>query len=125
MAEIAAPVIQLYVQVAASAGAAAPYSGINLLSVIKSRDYIHGGSGRITGTVKEKGTPADTPLRRKVRLHREVDGMLVRETWSNAATGVYEFGDINPAYEYTVISYDYAHNYRATVADNLFAEVLP
>ena len=104
MAEISVPVILLSIQVVPSAGAAAPYSGPRLLSVLKSGDFIHGGPGRITGTVEEKATP-NLPLRRRVRLHRDVDGMMVRETWSHATTGAYTFTDINPAYTYTVIAY--------------------
>ena len=123
MAEISVPVVLHTLRVAPSAGAAAPYSGPKLLSVLKSGDFIHGGHGRITGTVEEKATP-NLPLRRRVRLHRDVDGLCVRETWSDATTGAYEFADINPAYRYTVISYDHEHNYRAVVADNITPEVL-
>ena len=122
MAEISVPVILLSIQVAPSAGAAAPYSGPKL-SVLKSVDFIHGGHGRIIGTVEEKASP-NLPLRRRVRLHRDVDGLCVRETWSDATTGAYEFADINPAYRYTAIAYDYAHNHRAVAADNLTPEVL-
>lgn len=124
MAEISAPIVLLALQVAPSAGAAAPYSGPKLQALQKSGDYIHGGKGFITGTVEEKATP-NIPLKRRVRLHRDVDGMMVRETWSHATTGAYTFTDINPAYTYTVIAYDYAHNYRAVIADNLLPEVLP
>ena len=124
MAEISVPVILLSIQVVPSAGAAAPYSGPRLLSVLKSSDTIHGGPGRIIGTVEEKATP-NLPLRRRVRLHRDVDGLCVRETWSDAATGAYAFTDINPAYRYTAIAYDYEHNHRAVAADNLTPEVLP
>lgn len=124
MADIAVPVVLLCIQVAPSAGAAAPYSGPKLLTVEKSGDFIRGGPGRITGTVEEKATP-NLPLRRRVRLHRDVDGLCVRETWSDAATGAYEFTDIDPAYRYTAIAYDYAHNHRAVAADNLTPEVLP
>ena len=124
MAEISVPTTMLALQVAASAGAAAPYSGPKLLSLQKSGDYIHGGVGVITGTVEEKAIP-NRPLRRKVRLHRDVDGLMLRETWSDAMTGAYVFTDINPAYTYTVIAYDYARNYRAVGADNLTPEVLP
>lgn len=124
MAEISVPVALLTLQVAPSAGAAAPYSGPRLLTLEKSGDFIHGGPGRITGTVAEKSTP-NIPLRRRVRLHRDVDGLCVRETWSDAATGAYEFADINPAYRYTAIAYDYAHNHRAVAADNLTPEVTP
>ena len=104
MAEISVPVVLLTLQVAPSAGAAAPYSGPKLLALQKSGDYIHGGKGFIPGTVEEKATP-NIPLRRRVRLHRDVDGMMVRETWSDAVTGAYTFTDINPAYTYTVIAY--------------------
>lgn len=124
MAEISVPVVLLSLQAAPSAGAAAPYSGGLLLALQKSRDYIHGGAGFITGTVEEKATP-NVPLRRKVRLHRDVDGMLVRETWSHATTGAYTFTDINPAYTYHAIAFDYARNYRAVIADNLTPEVAP
>ena len=104
MAEISVPVVLLTLQVAPSAGAAAPYSGPKLLALQKSGDYIHGGKGFITGAVEEKATP-NIPLRRRVRLHRDVDGMMVRETWSDAVTGAYTFTDINPAYTYTVVAY--------------------
>lgn len=124
MAEISVPVVLLALQVVPSAGAAAPYSGPKLLSVLKSGDFIHGGPGRIAGTVAEKATP-NIPLRRRVRLHRDVDGLCVRETWSDATTGAYEFTDINPAYKYTAIAYDYAHSHRAVAADNLTPEVTP
>lgn len=124
MAEISVPVILLSIQVVPSAGATAPYSGPRLLTVLKSGDFIHGGPGRITGTVEEKATP-NLPLRRRVRLHRDVDGLCVRETWSDAVTGAYEFTGINPAYRYTAIAYDYEHNHRAVAADNLTPEVTP
>lgn len=124
MAEISVPVILLSIQVVPSAGAAAPYSGPRLLSVLKSGDFIHGGPGRITGTVEEKATP-NLPLRRRVRLHRDVDGLCVRETWSAATTGAYEFADINPTYKYTAIAYDHEHNFRSVIADNLTPEMMP
>ena len=124
MAEISVPVVLLALQLAPSAGAAAPYSGPKLLALQKSGDYIHGGVGVITGTVEEKATP-NIPLRRRVRLHRDVDGMMVRETWSDAVTGAYTFTDINPAYTYHTIAFDYARNYLAVIADNLTPEVAP
>ena len=124
MAEISVPVVLHTLRVVPSAGAAASYSGPKLLALQKSGDYIHGGVGVITGTVEEKATP-NIPLRRRVRLHRDVDGMMVRETWSHATTGAYTFTDINPAYTYHAIAFDYARNYRAVIADNLTPEVAP
>lgn len=125
MAELSVPVILFALQIAPSAGATAPYSGGKPVGIaIKSGDYVHGGAGRINGTVEEKATP-NVPLKRKVRLHRDVDGMHVRETWSDAVTGAYEFTDINPEYTYTAIAYDYARNHRAVVADGLIPEAMP
>ena len=124
MAEISVPVVLHTLRVAPSAGAAAPYSGPKLLSLQKSGDYIHGGKGFIPGTVEEKATP-NIPLRRRVRLHRDVDGLMVRETWSDAVTGAYTFTGINPAYTYHAIAFDYTRNYSAVIADNLTPEVAP
>lgn len=88
------------------------------------RDFEFGGSGRIAGTVKEDGSP-DVPVKRRVRLHREQDGMLVREVWSNPVTGAYSFDHIDANKQYTVITYDYEHDYRAEIADNITPEVMP
>ena len=74
--------------------------------------------GRIVGTVRRKDTPDNVPLARRVRLYRDVDGMFIAETWSNAA-GDYVFENIEENEAYTAIAYDYQHNYRAIAADNL------
>lgn len=102
-----------------STGGAGRYSGSVLLPTPEiSRDWIHGGAGRIMGTVEEKATP----LHRRVRLHREVDGLLVRQTWSDGA-GAFQFDDLDPFQCYSVISYDYLHHNRAVIADNITPEV--
>ena len=87
------------------------------------RDRIDGGFGQIVGTVKEKSTPTNVPLRRKVRLFHELSGRFLRETWSDGA-GNYAFTDIDPTQRYTVVSYDYLQNYRAVIADNILPEVM-
>lgn len=104
-----------------STGGAGRYSGALLLTPEMSRDCIHGGTGRITGTVEEKVTPV-IYLHRRVRLHRDIDGLLIRQTWSNSA-GAYQFDDLDPSQCYSVISHDYLHNYCAAIADNLTPEV--
>lgn len=76
------------------------------------------GMGVITGTVAEKALPANTPLRRLVRLHREPDGMFVKATWSDAA-GNYTFNGVRPDCKYFVTSFDHTGKYRAVIADNL------
>lgn len=89
------------------------------------RDLEFGGVGVIAGTVKRDADPSDLPLKRRVRLHREQDGLLIREVWSDATTGVYSFDWINETWRYTVITYDYEHNYRAVIADNILPEMMP
>lgn len=85
-------------------------------------DVQDGGSGRIVGTVKEKATPSNTPLRRKVWLLNYNDGRIVRETWSDELTGDYEFTNIDMNRTYTVVSLDHTGQYRAAIADNLSPE---
>lgn len=100
-----------------------------LLSVADGavKDYTTGvrglGVGRVQGTVKETGTP-NAPVRRKVRLIRESDGLVLRELWSHPVTGAYDFRYVDETQIFTVISYDYLHNYRAVVADNITPEIM-
>jgi hypothetical protein len=59
-------------------------------------DLQDGGLGRIYGTVSRKQTPANVPLRRRVRLFEQRSGRFIRETWSQL-DGAYEFTQINAA----------------------------
>ena len=61
-------------------------------------------------------------MSRRVLLFDERTHAVVRETWSDAVTGVYRFERISPVPRYLVIAYDHKHNFRAVVADNLRAE---
>lgn len=90
----------------------------------KLTDVYYGGRYRIAGTVKIKGTP-DAPVKRRVRLLRDRDGIVIREMWSDPATGAYSFDNIDGSEKYTVISYDYTFNFRAVVSDNLTPEAMP
>jgi len=89
------------------------------------RDIYYGGTGRITGTVKEKANPNNLPLHRKVLLLDEATRAVVRETWSDATTGAYTFNNVAMQATYTVMTFDYLHNYRAVIADNLTPEIMP
>lgn len=91
----------------------------------KVYDAIWGGNGRVSGTVKLDGTPTDTPVRRRVRLFRDLDAMLVREQWSHAVTGAYDFPHIHTGYTYTVLTNDHTGNFRAVVADNIIPDTMP
>jgi len=82
------------------------------------------GRGRIVGTVKEKHSPSDTPVVRRVRLFDDRSGVLYKETWSDAATGAYAFDYIDEGRTYTVLSYDHTLNFRAVVADRITPEIM-
>jgi WD40 repeat protein len=88
-------------------------------------DIYDGGRGRITGTVKEKNTPANTPLKRRVVLLSMPGSRVMRETWSDPVTGAYEFKEIAVDRTYTVLAYDHTGMYRGVVADNLTPELMP
>lgn len=87
-------------------------------SPVSLTDLRFGGRGTIADSVLENGTP-DTPLRRKVWLMRDRDAQIIRETWSDAATGNYSFTNIDETQRYSVLSFDHLRNYRAVIADNL------
>lgn len=83
------------------------------------------GIGWIRDTVKKKATPANLPLRRRVRLYRDRDGKLLRETWSDATTGAYAFEYLDELERVTVVAYDHEHGFGAAIADNLLPSVTP
>ena len=83
------------------------------------------GRGRVAGTVKERGTPTNTPVYRKVRLIRERDGLLIRELWSNPVTGAYSFDYVDELQTFTVLSYYHTGAFRAVVADGQIPELMP
>lgn len=87
-------------------------------------DIYDAGRGRITGTVKEKNTPANTPLKRRVVLLSMPGSRAIRETWSDPTTGAYEFTEVAMDRVYTVVSYDHTGIYRGVVADNLIPEMM-
>ena len=90
------------------------------------RDIYRGGAGFVAGTVKErpKGAPegSEVPVWRRVRLYDERSGNCMRETWSDAATGVYRFDCIDMGRIYTVLSYDHNGVFSAEVANGLVPE---
>lgn len=83
------------------------------------RDMQYAGRGQIVATVKEDHDPLDLPVRRRVRLFRDRDGVMIRETWSDATTGAYAFTEIDENERYSVVAYDHLENYRAVIADRI------
>lgn len=88
-----------------------------------SMDMEHGGRGRVIGTTKNTGSP-DYPVSRRVRLARKRDGVLARETWSDAA-GNYLFEHVRHDIEYVVTSHDHTGLYNAVIADSVTPELMP
>lgn len=86
------------------------------------RDVAHGGKGRIAGTVKEASTP-EHGVKRRVRLHRKIDGMLTRETWSKP-DGTYLFENIM-IQPYYVVAFDHTGNYNGVIKDSIVPELMP
>lgn len=82
------------------------------------------GSYRITGTTKNKAMPSDIPVARRVRLHEQSSGRLVRETWSDATTGAYSFTSLRLT-TYYVVSFDHTGTFGGVIADNLTPEPMP
>lgn len=80
------------------------------------------GVGTVYGTTEIKGTP-DTPLRARVRLIRERDGLVYREMWSDAITGAYRFDGVDELETYTVLTYHPMRDKRAVIADGIIPEV--
>ncbi|SEQ84351.1 LamG domain-containing protein [Giesbergeria anulus] len=81
------------------------------------------GPYRIYGTVELKGTP-NLLLRRRVQLYNQRDNRLIRETWSDATTGVYTFNNIKggPGVLYFVCTFDHTSQHRAVIADQIVPE---
>ena len=98
---------------------------LSLMVPLPAFDIYDAGRGRIVGTVKEKNTPANTPLKRRVVQLSMPGSRAIRETWSDPVTGAYEFTELATDRTYTVISYDHTGIYRGVVADNLTPELMP
>ncbi|MDP9990389.1 hypothetical protein J2W28_000228 [Variovorax boronicumulans] len=108
---------------ATSAVAGLTYGAGRAPVVGRSRqDYLNGqfgrGVGRVRGFTLDYVNPLNKPYRCRVRLVREVDGLLIRELWSGADGG-YDFQWLDELQSYTVIAYYLDHGKRAVVTDGL------
>lgn len=88
-------------------------------------DVNHGGRGRIAGVVTREGTPSDIPVSRRVRLHREGDGLLIREVWSSPTDGSYTFDYILETQQYYVVAFDHTAFYNGVIADLITPDIIP
>lgn len=90
-------------------------------NAVKTLDIEFGGQGCIYGAVELYAQAGNIPLPRRVRLHRSRDGLLVRETWSDAQ-GSYRFEGISERYTYDVIAWDHEGLQQSVVANDLRPE---
>lgn len=86
-------------------------------------DVEDGGNYKVTGTTKVKGAP-DSPVSRRVRLHDQLSGRVVREVWSTAGTGAYAFVRIRLGVFY-VLSLDHTGINNGVIATNVTSETMP
>ncbi len=90
-----------------------------------ARDVEYGGAGRIYGTTKTKGSPANLPLKARVVLLHQRSKLPVREVWSNPTTGDFAFEGIDTRQEFLTLAEDAAGNFRPVAASRLVPEVAP
>lgn len=88
-----------------------------------ARDIEYGGAGRIYGSTKIRGTPTDQPMRARVLLLHQRSKLPVRQTWSDALTGAFEFRGMDSAQEFLVLAEDAAGQLRPVAASRLAPEV--
>lgn len=84
-------------------------------------DLAFGGPGVLSGTLKVFAAPSNTPIKRVVRLFADQGALCIRQTESNPATGAWSFDNLRLGIRFTVIGYDFLHDYRAVIADNASA----
>lgn len=87
---------------------------------ILRRDMTFGGSYRVTGIVTSDGQP----VRRRVRLHDQRSGNLVKEQWSDAVTGRYTFDHVGPG-PWIAIALDHTGQFDPAAKADLNAEPMP
>lgn len=84
------------------------------------RTDAYAGYARLAGDVAVAGTP-DAPVRRRVRLLLKANGQIIRQTWSDAATGAFAFDALAPV-PCIVFSEDHTGNFNAVILDRLTPE---
>jgi hypothetical protein len=89
--------------------------------VLTVRDVEDGGPFSISGTTENIGTPDDTPVGRRVRLHDQRSGRVVREVWSDRVTGAYTFPNLRAGTFY-VTAFDHTGQYNGEIQSDV---VLP
>ncbi|RYE43848.1 MAG: LamG domain-containing protein [Hyphomicrobiales bacterium] len=90
-----------------------------------AKDMQFGGPGRIWGTTKTKGTSANVPTKARVVLLHQRSKLPVRETWSDPATGAFEFVGMDTRQDFLTLAEDAGGSFRPVAASRLVPEVQP
>lgn len=105
-------------RLAAGAIASTRYSALRGIFRI-AHDEVYGGALAFTGTLRDDGLP----VLGRVRVFNVKSGMVVRQTWSNPATGAYTIPYLNRQPNgYDVILYSPTYATRAHVFRNIDPE---
>lgn len=97
-------------------------TSIALGSYFKTPDAgIDSGPGTITGNTKNIATPDNTPVFRRIRLHEQSSGRIVRETWSDATTGAYRFTGLRLT-RYYIVGFDHTGTYSGVIETDITPE---
>lgn len=115
---------EMQAQIASGNVIAQSLEDVQLSCSLLGFDAENGGNGVVYGTVELYNPAANALLKRRVRLHRSRDGLLVREAWSDAQ-GNYRFEGLSERYTYDVIAWDHEGQHRSVVANDLRPEVMP
>lgn len=94
------------------------------IAAIGRLNFYDDGTYRITGTVKVEAGAVDPPVRRRVRLHDQPSGHVVREVWSDASTGAYAFNYIRTGRFY-VTAFDHTGAFGGVIETDLTPEPMP
>jgi len=94
--------------------------GVRAVQITVARqDSADGGAYRLTGVVTSNGIPAS----RRVRLFDQLSGRMMRETWSDAVTGVYIFDYIRQG-TFFVLAHDHTGAFDPEAKADLVAEAM-
>lgn len=83
------------------------------------------GRGQIPGTTKNKATPANVPVSRRVLLHDQATAVPIREKWSDPGTGAYVFQGVPEGRKHYVVAFDHTGEWGGEVETDIFAEPMP
>jgi hypothetical protein len=64
-------------------------------------------------------------VKSRVRLLRQRDGLLARETWSDPVTGAFAFDGLDEHQQFIALAEDGSGAYAPVAADRRVPEVLP